>query len=206
MRLAVADGATECMFAGIWARLLVKAFGRGRMSAPNTDFQCLSKLGGVWQRTIARRAMPWYVEEKIRQGAFSTLLGFELHPQIGDDDGEWCALAVGDSTLKESFPLGLSDEFGNQPDLLGTATTERNPQLIRRMSGRWKLGDKFYLMTDALACWFLKRRELLLDDDICKIEDQPAFQRLIESERQKVGDLGTHMMRNDDVTLVRCSV
>jgi hypothetical protein len=71
-------------------------------------------------------------------------------------------------------------------------------------SGSWGCEDLFFLMTDALACWFLKEREqgnkpwhILRDLDT---QGQASF-------KQFVSDLRTQQqMKNDDVTLVRIDI
>src|SRR5690242_8121771 len=61
--LAVADGATETSFSGLWARLLVKAYGRGLLAEATWD-EDLSKIRRVWQRAVGQKPLPWYAEEK----------------------------------------------------------------------------------------------------------------------------------------------
>jgi hypothetical protein len=76
------------------------------------------------------------------------------------------------------------------------------------INGEWKDGDVFYLMTDALACWFLKRWELgsspllLLNE----VQNQTDFERLVEDQRVDATEDGARKLKNDDVTLERCSI
>src|SRR5262249_37168282 len=95
-------------------------------------------------------------------------------------------------------------DFGNQPRLLGSRSTR--PDLLsegwERARGKWKLHDRFLLMTDALAQWFLRQTEqgkhpleeiarLLAD-----VEPHKAFPTWVEERRARQG------LRNDAVTLV----
>src|SRR5262245_6886802 len=74
-RFAIADGATESAFAGIWARLLVEGFvrddvphlGRWTHWLPPLQERLLTEVGG--------QEMPWYAESKLEEGAFATFLG-----------------------------------------------------------------------------------------------------------------------------------
>lgn len=211
--VAVADGATESSFSGVWARQLVHAYCRGILSS--SDLQAsLTKKQRAWARFVGRKPLPWYAEEKVRKGAFSTVLGLSLEDQDKNGaSGVWKALAVGDSCLVQirnemllsSFPLSSAAEFTNSPFLLGSHP-EANIGIgseVKIVAGDWQSGDKFYLMTDAIASWFFREVEksqapwLVLRD----LEtDELPFQPWIDELRS------THQMRNDDVTLYRIDI
>lgn len=124
----------------------------------------------------------------------------------------WDALAVGDSclfrvragTLRQSFPLRRADQFGNHPYLLGSRGRPADTplQAVLHTSGVWLPGDRFLLMTDALAEWMLRRSEQdkrpAVDIDRLLAESNPraAFAGWVEERREK------HGLRNDDVTLI----
>src|SRR6516162_536658 len=73
VRLAVGDGATETSFAAVWAKLLVRAYSVGDLLT-GTLPEKLPQLQDRWRRIVGRKQLPWYAEEKLRFGAFSTLL------------------------------------------------------------------------------------------------------------------------------------
>ena len=77
-RFAVADGATEGCFTGLWARLLVEDFvsSRGEAAAEWPDF--LPALQERWDADVRARNLPWYADQGVRQGAFATFLGLVL--------------------------------------------------------------------------------------------------------------------------------
>ena len=55
LRFAVADGATETSFSGIWARQLVRAYCVGAFDGlPNSE--CLSKLRRKWWSIVRKRS------------------------------------------------------------------------------------------------------------------------------------------------------
>jgi hypothetical protein len=210
MRIAVADGATDAMYSGLWARLLVKAYGKHRMTG-ETAQDHLSRAAQVWDRAVGRRPLPWYAEEKARSGAYAALIGLELSRGADGDSGSWSALACGDScffhlrhdALLESFPLTRSDEFSSMPFLLGSHPRSRGLEGMRSGGGTWQEGDCFYLMSDALASWFLTRCEAgdvpwqaLRDVTIAK---QPTFEEWIFSLRRE------RAVKNDDCTLIGIS-
>jgi hypothetical protein len=200
-RFAIADGATESAQADLWARLLVENF----IAAADPD-------PAAWLPAAQRRwaeatgpatngaDLPWYLEAGLRQGAFATFLGLVV------DRAGWRALAVGDSCLFQvrgdelarAFPLVSSREFGNSPWLIGTRTPSR--ELGQCGSADWRPGDRLWLMTDALALWFLSNAEAgrrpwwalghALDGG------PSAFAGWIEDLR------GLRLLRNDDVTLL----
>src|SRR5258708_881251 len=85
VHMAVADGGTETAVSGLWARLLVNAYGRGRLTEAtwNDDLRGIRR---VWQRAVGQKPLPWYAEEKLRLGAFSSLTGVTLCPPAESDD------------------------------------------------------------------------------------------------------------------------
>ncbi len=160
--------------------------------------------------------MAWYAEEKARAGAFSSLLGLGFSDSLpeSDDSVSWQAVAVGDSCLfhlssgvMEAFPLTCSEDFNNRPYLLSTVSMNADEcgDNFRKASGSCVDNDVFYLMTDALACWFLRRHEegQHPDDQLLKLDSQDGFQRLINKERDAKDTEGKPYLRNDDVTLLR---
>ena len=213
LSVAVADGATEASFAGVWARQLVRAYCRGILNSNNLRDSLLKKQR-AWARFVERKPLPWYAEEKVRNGAFSTILGFSMRDGDGTkSSGSWDAFAVGDSCVVQirdeapltSFPLSNAAEFTNNPFLLGSKP-EANVGIDsqpKTQTGTWQSGDKFYLMTDALAAWFFREAEnsqapwrALRDLDTDELPFRPWLDNLRD----------THQMRNDDVTLYRIDI
>lgn len=209
LRCAVADGATETSFAALWARLLVSGFGRRRLP-PHRLRDALLPLQAKWRAETTTRPLPWYAEEKLRSGAFSSLLGVTLSAAAGTDRTVWRAWTVGDSCLlivrdgevRTAFPLQSAAEFTSRPHLLsslpgGNSGLER---VVAWAGGECAPGDVLYLLTDALACWFLACHESggapwhVLDDA------RRSFGGWVESERAAA------RLRNDDVTMVRVQV
>ncbi|WP_163995935.1 protein phosphatase 2C domain-containing protein [Pyxidicoccus caerfyrddinensis] len=109
---AVADGATESLFSGHWARLLAGAFARGEVPDAQGLLAVLPELQRQWHAHVGAKPLPWYAEEKLREGAFATLLGVRLSEQpTVDCSGTWEALAVGDSCLFQLRRGGLLRSF-----------------------------------------------------------------------------------------------
>src|SRR5205807_289914 len=77
-RFAIADGASEGPFAGLWARMLVEDFVRGDGREPAWS-SWLPPVQERWAEAVGPAPggpeAPWYLEAGLRQGAFATFLG-----------------------------------------------------------------------------------------------------------------------------------
>jgi hypothetical protein len=213
VRCAVADGATESIFARRWAEQLVFAVCHHELSLQRLS-SGIPQLRANWREWLVGKTLPWYADEKARQGAFAALVAVELteNETTGPQQGDWHAVAVGDSCLFHirgedilvRFPIDKAESFDNRPVLicsLGTDETEVNEEY---RSGKWTQGDLFYLMSDALACWFIKHI-----DAGGRPSDIPnhnsageiaSFKDWVESLR----DQG--LIRNDDCTMLRVTI
>jgi hypothetical protein len=221
-RFAIADGAAESPHSALWARLLVEEFVGQREPLPEWA-SWLPSLQQRWARQVSRSAetvmdlvetaeadVPWYLEPGLNQGAFATFLGVVV------EETRWRALAVGDSCLFQvrqghlwrSFPIERTVDFSNAPWLVGSRTSpgEVPHKNGVHQQGDWLPGDRLWLMTDALAHWFLGQFEsgnqpwLALDPLLHAAGEEDAadqaFAAWIESLRT------ARQLRNDDVTLL----
>jgi hypothetical protein len=166
-RFAVADGASESSFARRWAELLVEGFVGSADDEVTPGW--LAPLRRRWAAEVDALELDWFAEEKRALGAFATFLGLILRKQARGQEGRWQALAVGDSCLFQvrrgrlvgSFPVRRSADFCIRPALLGSrgaAGRSASGQVVSQ-AGRWEAGDRFFLITDALAEWFLRNHE-----------------------------------------------
>lgn len=208
---AVADGASETSFAGLWAALLVRAYCRNQIAGRRAN-DTLRRLRREWSTGVLARPLAWYAQEKAAMGAYSTLTGLTLI-QLPGRRIRWHALAVGDSclfhlrdgALLAAFPHTRSQDFSSRPQLLGStgqSPTESVPMLWT--GGEARTGDHFFLMTDALGCWFLREWEAgAVLHDLLRSEsalDPVSFTPWIERLRC------SKAIRNDDVTVLRLEV
>ncbi len=209
-RCAVADGATEASFADIWARLLVKGYAHEIG---------LKELEAQWQQEIENLELPWYAKEKAESGSYAALVGLKLSAlDTGSNSGVWESNAVGDScvlhtrnrSLLESFPLNDAESFNNSPSLLSSRSRENEDQesMIISTTGSFRSGDTFLLLSDAIACWALRRNSSNGDalEMLLKIELQGQLDELVSKARSELTEEGVPTMRNDDVTLLRVDV
>jgi hypothetical protein len=205
-RFAVADGASESSFSGLWAQLLVEGFVRPTPREED-EKSWLEPLRKRWAAEVDPRSLAWYAEEKRQQGAFATFLGLVLKRSDKGPGGRWKAMAVGDSCMFQvgkdgligSFPLSNPDDFGNAPNLVCSRNSSTEPPLRSRVEwGKWRPGERIFLMTDALAQWFLARSRTDRKPWVALAQPRPeaALTEYIEKLRDNDG------LRNDDVTLL----
>ena len=171
----------------------------------------------LWQQNVTTKPLPWYAEQKLQSGAYAAFAGLHL-----EADGSWDAFAVGDScifqireeSLLVKFPLEFAEQFDSRPFLLSSNPAQNSKLFdnIQRTNGNWKVGDIFYLMTDAIACFYLRLWEAegantsnlsrLFDN----LSDPENFRAFVELHRQTFGKDGGAILRNDDVTVIRCEL
>jgi len=217
-RCAVADGATETSFSGLWANQLVREY--GRQGSVKQLVAALPGLGREWLRQVSAKPLPWYAEEKVRSGAFAALLGLTLRraPAGRKYPALWEAVAVGDCCVFQvrdgqplvSFPMTHSEQFNSRPYLLGTrvADKERLIENITMHKGGCEDGDIFYLMSDALACCLMRLQEVDVTpfaylEALC---DPAEFVAFIGDMRLRRDTEARLWLRNDDVTLLRVTL
>jgi hypothetical protein len=202
-RFAIADGASESGFAGVWAQQLVDSFILG--IKPKSKL--LATARATWLQIVQPQATSWHAEMKFEEGAFATFLGLQVGRSRAGPGWRWSARARGDGCLfhirngelLSSFPLQRSSEFDNRPLLLGSRPSLPHKDKLRKSRGDCQLNDRFLLMTDALALWFLSACERGRQPwrVLYKIKSHDDFSSWVRDHR------ATDELRNDDVTLLR---
>lgn len=205
--IALADGASESAFSRRWAELLVRDYAahpyvkRARMIIHGR------RLAAKWREEVRKPDQPWYVEEGIRIGGFSTLLGL----RIDEESGRWRAISVGDTCLFQirddqlicGWPLDKKEDFGRSPPLVSSneAALQGVRNAIAVAEGQANIQDIFVLATDALSAWFLEQNEKGERPWLTLAEmNGDEFQGWIDGLRDDF------QIRNDDVTCVVCTV
>lgn len=219
IRVAVADGATESLLSGSWANALAHRVAAEEV--PHRRWQNAIKWAiEDWpayiaayreERELRDKPIAWYEEPGLEHGAEATLVALRLrNPCHGRHTGYWWSMAVGDATIFQirdeacarAFPIRRSVAFDTSPALIrsldhaGAFKTK-----LRKTRGDWQSGDLFFLCTDALAAWFLERREYsespwAIWRDFGSLDCQ-TFESWVSDERAR------GRLKNDDVTLVR---
>lgn len=205
VHIAIADGATDAMFSGRWARLLVEQYVQRPRQRLRSSW--LAPASKTLRQSFDIGSLPWYAQEKAGRGAFATLFGLSIDLQRRQfrtvSVGDSCLAIVHENGHVEVVPPVFSDPaaFGNTPPLL-SSNPLFNEQLIddqktfRRVLRRRQ--TTFLLMTDALAAWFSAslQRDGVPWKTLVTIENNDAFAAFV-GQRRASGE-----MRNDDVTLV----
>jgi hypothetical protein len=210
-RIAVADGATESCFAGLWAALLVEGFVESRDCRPDEWPALLPALQQRWEADVSARKLRWAAKRLVKKGDFATFLGLALSASC-DGGCQWQAVAVGDTcllhtrgqSLLRAFPLEHSQQFNNLPGLVGSrmSAAEVRQRQSLWLDGRGQPGDRLWIMTDALAQWCLAEHEAgrnpwsELESLLALPQSGGRFASWIEELRNARG------LHNDDVTLL----
>lgn len=212
IRCAIADGATQTSFSKTWAKVLVKNSIKYIPSRKRLWNDVIQKAQNEWRTELAKYELPWHAEEKVKKGAFSTLLWVSIknHRGFKRPGGKLKAIAIGDSNMiivrnnavLQAFPISKSMEFGNNPYLLSSRDSGNDPIYphIKYKESEWLPGDLFLLATDALAEYILKQFEdgndPLLEINNIITKDSPSdFENWIDYLRK------SHLIHNDDTTL-----
>lgn len=227
-RFAVADGATESSFADRWARSLVQRYTAEPPLMPPARVplpEWVTPLQHQWHAGVDWEALPWFAEEKARNGAYASLLGvnfiepeppaarfsllnwFRRKPAV-IPGLRWQAMAIGDSCLfhvranqlLKSFPLATAAAFNDRPLLLGS-NPARNQSVwgaVQLAEGDCQIGDLFLLVTDALGKWFLQSCEAggRPWETLLALGTQAEFGAWVNKAREE------RTLKNDDTTLV----
>ena len=219
-RFAVADGASEGCFTGLWARLLVDGFVARTGQEARAWSDLLPALQEQWYAEVYVQDLPWYAVQGVRQGASATFVGLALEnspissaaEQESKASYDWQAVAVGDTcllhtrghALLHAFPLKRAQQFDNFPRLVGSCMSVENVRARQSLwsDGHGQSGDRLWMMTDALAQWCLTENEAGgnpwsdLESLLAAPETEDPFVSLMERLRE------ASMLRNDDVTLL----
>lgn len=202
-KCAVADGATETVFCDKWAYLLVKAYCENKLSKQHwlTD---LRQLQYQWHKEVNGQSLPWYIEQKRLMGAYATFVGLTLYENYHLAEviaiGDSCLFQIRAEQLNSCLPLQQAKQFNNTPFLISShlLPDENLVKATHYEQLTWLRADEFYLMTDALALWFLQEYER------CHKPWQILRQLTTSSFSNWVYQLKTlKKLQNDDITLMR---
>lgn len=205
LKIAIADGATEASFAREWAQILVNHFIQDPPEIITN--QWLEPAIIQFSKSIDITRLPWYAQNKIiEQGSYSTLTGII----IDIEDESFLGISIGDSCVfwndsegLHSFPYRSVEEFNSRPFLISTISNnnemindEINQKIVNYKLSKGK--TLFYLMTDALSCWFMEEhcKGKQPWDKLNILRDKNQFGTFIDEHRN------SKVLKNDDVTLV----
>lgn len=208
---AMADGATSTLFSKLWADKLTMLAVNYAPSLSKLN-KILSRAQKSWQDEIFNKELPWNVEEKVKNGSFSSLLWFRLsNYPLNKKHLRWKAIAIGDTnliilrekSLIHAFPLKISAEFGNNPNLLSSKPEKNSFENIKCKEEVWQPGDEFILSTDALAQYLLHSIEIgdeeffRIGNELFRTKDKSGyFLEWLSSRRMN------SQIKNDDTSII----
>lgn len=171
---AMADGTTQGMLNREWARFLVRSFlevAASRLDLREALLRTIDKSREHWENT--RREYVAAKNSVLDENEYRWLFEYGSHAtfiglRFGSD--YWEAVAVGDTCVFVldrvercfAFPVEKASGFTDCPELI-SSLSDRNAdidQRIRHVRKSLAKRHRFYLMTDALAQWFLSNYEM----------------------------------------------
>ena len=209
-KFAISDGVSKSFFPKFWAEYLVEEFVSKEKVEDDTFLpECQEKWLRKITEIVNKPTVKWFTQNAFNKNspALATFVGL----QFFEKEKKWEASALGDSflffvpkkrkTFDDCFIISSKKEpiiFDNFPDYF-SSIGEKFKGNIKKTSKRDLKDGTFYLMTDALAEWFINEKE----NAIGKIdvwENQKDFERFIDEERQ------SKKLGNDDSAILIINV
>lgn len=215
-RYALADGATEGFDSRSWAQQLVERWTEADPAPLTSELfrPWVEEQGRLLHATWTDRALPWYAEEKARQGSYAAFVGLEFRAGEGDAL-RWQAIALGDSCMIQrrggavfrALPISDSSLFNSSPLLVPSLRSLQETALPHATvdGGSVERGDVFLLLSDAGAAWYLKlsqERKAVAEEFDARLaaSDTGALVELFRQERQ------AKRIINDDIAILRIAI
>ncbi len=191
-KFAISDGVSKSFFPKIWSDILVNKYVNQKDWKDNNEFIVESQK--KWQSKIDeivnQPETKWFTKSQYnrKDPALATFVGL----QFLESDQKWIAQALGDSFLF-FIPKGSTDieiklstkpepiVFDNFPDYLSSIGSSHKGEKKTIRGEKIKEGT-FYLMTDALAEWFLQNTEQA-KQTLDNIKTQEQYLETIANER-----------------------
>jgi hypothetical protein len=204
--VAVSDGAGTAFESRKWARLLTREFVKRAPFGLSREgiLDWADEVASEWSASIPWEHLNYYQQERASEGSSATLVGLRLEERK-PGEGTWQCIAIGDSclfqvtgeNLSTAWPVTRSGEFTNYPPLLYTRRENTDIGQLAGKPGTWRPGDRFFLLTDAIAEWFLREAEQGRKPwDTLASLDQESFPSFVSDGRRR------DLLHNDDVTVV----
>lgn len=208
-RFAVADGATEAFDARSWAQRLAQNWVTSDSAlTPDTFHDWIAAEGLALHESWNQLTLPWYAEEKARHGSFAAFVGVEF--DLAAKVPSYKAIALGDAclihcrnrSLVKSLPLSDAASFNSAPLLVASdpALYQSSAHALVIDSGACEHKDVLFLLSDAVAAWYLEHLEQSDFSGVFESNDEAAIAAFLENERQ------AGRIKNDDIALVRIEV
>lgn len=211
-KFAISDGVSKSFFPKIWADVLVKKWVDSKeFDEAQFILDCQQDWLNQVTEVVNKPDAKWFTKNAFnrKESGLATFVGLRFFKK--KTDWFWKANALGDSFLffvpnkfkdfsKECIVLSSKQEpivFDNFPDYL--SSLGKNHKGEKQLKENPLITGSFYLMTDALAEWFLNEKEDALNK-ISLWQNQKDFERFVDEERynKKLG--------NDDSAILIISI
>ena len=211
---AVAGGASESSFSGVWAYALVDTFVGNPPRFDQNDRDAIREIlkvaRGKWYESVNWTSLPWFQKNKAVLGSYSTFLGLQM--DFSGEQKRFRCITVGDSCMfhvsgpkMEPFPFADPKDMNYTPRLMWSGhgfpigpNKEADVQGLEAKYGKLKDGDMIILATDAISKWMLQHKN-----------ERPWVPILEKFDKLDsfVGDLiASGQCKNDDVTMIFISL
>lgn len=206
LRFAISDGVSRSFFPKVWSKVLVNQYVSKKFWEEN---EFIAHCQKEWQKEIAQIVqqpnIKYYTKNAYykKVPACATFLGLQIFPE----QKKWICQVLGDTFLffvpdnfqsfeKVQIVTNKPEpiEFDNYPDYLVSIGNKHKGDPKKLKNQRLTEGT-FYLMTDALAEWFLKLKE----NAIYKTqiwEKSTDFERFINEAREM------NELKDDDCSIM----
>ena len=195
-KFSISDGVSKSFFPKVWSTILVNEY----VNIPETDETsfikaCQQKWSNQIESKVNRPETKWYTrtEYNRRTPALATFVGL----QFFENERKWTASALGDTFLfflPEGYTHFLEDLvvlsskvepliFDNFPDYFTSIGDQHKGLPLKKVEDQPLSPGTFFLMTDALAEWFVSEKEKAKENiDIWR--DQKDFERFVNQARE----------------------
>lgn len=190
-KFAISDGVSKSFFSKVWSDILVKKYvAQKDWKDEEFIFECQKKWQSKIDEIVNQPETKWFTKSQYNRQdpALATFVGL----QFIESEQKWIAQALGDSFLffipkdssKIKIQLSSKSEpiiFDNFPDYFSSIGNSHKGEKKPIREGKIENGT-FYLMTDALAEWFLLNAEQV-KQTLDNIKTQEQYLETIANER-----------------------
>ncbi|WP_218599190.1 hypothetical protein [Polaribacter sp. NJDZ03] len=211
-KFAISDGVSKSFFPKIWADVLVNKWVN---SKEPDESQFILNCQKDWLEQVTeivnKPNAKWFTKNAFnrKEAGLATFVGLRFYKK--SKEWYWKADALGDSFLffvskkaktnsKECIALSSKKEpiiFDNFPDYLSSSGNNHKGE--KQVKDKPLTSGTFYLMTDALAEWFLNEKDIAIGK-ISVWQDQKDFEHFVNEERYK------DKLGNDDTAFLSIEI
>lgn len=190
-KFSISDGVSQSFFPKVWSEILVNKY-VNQKDWKNEEFiiECQKEWQSKIDEIVNQPETKWFTKSQYnrKDPALATFVGL----QFLESDQKWIAQALGDSFLffipKNSTEIDIQLSSKKEPTVFDNFPDYFSSNSIHQQKGKVKIKERpivegtFYLMTDALAEWFLLNTEQA-KQTLDNIKTQEQYLETIANER-----------------------